>query len=80
MGLADFRRTHDLSQDDLARLLTSAGAATSLRSIQNWEQGVRAVPPWVEALLGRLKIREIRDFPRAERKTRPVGKSTKHAK
>jgi DNA-binding transcriptional regulator YiaG len=80
MKIVQFRQRHDLSQRDLADLLTQAGAETSLRSIQNWEQGVRETPAWVGALLERLKLREIREFPRKPRKTRPVGKSTRHAK
>jgi len=76
--LVQFRREHDLSQADLARLLESAGAAVSVRTIQGWEQGRRTMPPWVGAILARLSKREIREFERAPRKTRPAGVATPH--
>jgi DNA-binding transcriptional regulator YiaG len=78
LDLAEFRREHDLSQADLARLLTAAGAAVSARSVANWEQRRRAMPPWVGAILSRLSKKEIRELERGPRKTRPVGVSTPH--
>jgi len=78
--LVTFRREHDLSQTDLARLLEAAGARVSVRTVQGWEQGRRAMPPWVGAILARLTKREIREFERAPRKTRPVGVATPHVR
>jgi DNA-binding transcriptional regulator YiaG len=76
--LVTFRREHDLSQADLARLLESAGAAVSVRTVQGWEQGRRAMPSWVSAILSRLSKKEIRELERTPRKTRPVGVATPH--
>jgi hypothetical protein len=75
--VAQFRVENDLTQADLSRLLTECGVPTSLRTIQGWEQG-RATPPWVLPFLARISKRQLREFERAPRRTRPAGVSTKH--
>lgn len=75
-----FRVEHDLSQAEFCELLARAGAPTPVSSVKSWEQGHRPTPPWVGALVARLKKAEIREIPRQPRERRPIGKSTPHAK